>query len=92
MCSAQHAIRLAARPLVTRFCHPLGRGEHTTVGVSQSAVDFFSDSVSSKAADAVVASESASRWSRAGSSVWGLNTLSCKIGPQTSNKYVLSAK
>ena len=62
MCSAQHAIRFAARPLAARFCHPLGRGEDTTVGVSQSAVDFFrrTDSVSSKAADAVVASESAS--------------------------------
>ena len=62
MCSAQHAIRFAARPLATQFCHPLGRGEDTTVGESQSAVDFFrrTDSVSSQAADAVVASESAS--------------------------------
>ena len=62
MCSAQHAIRFAARPLATQFCHPLGRGEDTTVGESQSAVDFFrrTDSVSSQAGDAVVASESAS--------------------------------
>ena len=62
MCSAQHAITSAARPLATQFCHPRGRGEDTTVGESQSAVDFFrrTDSVSSQAADAVVASESAS--------------------------------
>ena len=57
MCNAQLAIRFAARPLATQFCHPLGRGEDTTVGESQSAVDFFrrTDSVSSQAADAVVA-------------------------------------